>query len=311
MSNLHRFAEKAIKIAGESGERKREHAIRLAGIKARSNLANTERTQTGLTRRQGMTEAGRKTQTERTQIGLTRRQKMIEAGRETQHEREYGAPGMGRPGGFRYAELAGKRQGGAGGRDIFADRSAAYKQAGESMNELFPPDEYGVRRNPASGKPFTEKEWSDYTQSFADSALGYAAGGQPTEDVNGLQSGGFISSESGERLNIDAKGNIARSIAGNEVTPEKYAYTPTFKFDAPGASGGVTGNLPKSYSTWEEQMARTPPEGFRQGLGDTKRVVKPVANALGTAGKYYLGAARKGAKYAYGTQIKAQRRLGE
>jgi hypothetical protein len=289
MSNLHRFAEKAIKIAGESGERKREHAIRLAEIKARSNLANTERTQTGLARRQAM----------------------IEAGRETQHRREYGAPGIDRPGGFRYAELAGKRQGGAGGRDIFADRSAAYKQAGESMNELFPPDEYGVRKNPASGKPFTEKEWSDYTQSFADSALGYAAGGQPTEDVNGLQSGGFISSESGERLNIDAKGNIARSIAGNEVTPEKYAYTPTFAFNAPGTSGGVTGNLPRSYSTWEEQMARTPPEGFRQGLEDTKRVVKPAANALGTAGKYYLGAARKGAKYAYGTQIKARRRLGE
>jgi len=99
MNRLYKFAEKAIETAGEVGAEKRE-ARRLSDI--------------------------------RTEAGLTTRAKAVEAGRETRHKREYGAPGIGDPGGFRYAELASKKE--AGTRLSAANQTQARKQQLETYD---------------------------------------------------------------------------------------------------------------------------------------------------------------------------------
>lgn len=164
-----RFAEEAIEKAGKVGERKREHAIRLAEMGAKSRMAERERAETGLTRRKGMKIAG------------AEREKELEWIRGT---------------GESARAKTGLRGAGMKPRDTFADRTAAYKQAGKQMESLFPADAEGFRINPATGKPFTEKEWGGYRQTFANKALEYAGGGLPREEIDPMAGKGFISTDS-------------------------------------------------------------------------------------------------------------------
>lgn len=56
--DLHGFAEKAIEIAGQSGERKRRYGKEIEEMLAASRMAEIKRLQTGETKRRGMIEAG-------------------------------------------------------------------------------------------------------------------------------------------------------------------------------------------------------------------------------------------------------------
>lgn len=60
MPRFMRFAEEAIEKAGKAGERKREHAIRLAEMGTKARMAELEKAEAGLTRRKGMEIAGEK-----------------------------------------------------------------------------------------------------------------------------------------------------------------------------------------------------------------------------------------------------------
>jgi hypothetical protein len=57
--DFHKFAEKAIEIAGKAGERKRQFRTQTASNLARTRMAELTRSETGATKRQGMIEAGK------------------------------------------------------------------------------------------------------------------------------------------------------------------------------------------------------------------------------------------------------------
>ena len=149
---------------------------------------------------------------ERSEAGAIRRAGLVEAGKESRHKREYGKPGIGDPGGFRYAEMArSKLGGGAGGkpRDIFADRKTALKQAYSQMETLFPADEIsGHRINPATGKSFSESGYRKYAESMADSLLKYSGGGmqqarQQAGQLPESQGYGHVTTAGGRRWDVD------------------------------------------------------------------------------------------------------------
>ena len=214
MANFMDFAERAIERAGRAGERKREHAIQLSKMGSRSRMAELERSEAGATRRAGL----------------------VEAGKESRHKREYGKPGIGDPGGFRYAEMArSKLGGGAGGkpRDIFADRKTALKQAYSQMETLFPADEIsGHRINPATGKSFSESGYRKYAESMADSLLKYSGGGmqqagQQAGQLPESQGYGHATTAGGRRWDVDeslpsgqqiTRGGMARAGLQNNLS---------------------------------------------------------------------------------------------
>lgn len=98
--DFHSFAEKAIEIAGKTGERKRDYDLISKRNLARSNLAETERRQIGETKRRTLMETGATLRRNIQETGLDVRGEAIEQGLESRHLRRFG------PGGIEERKLA-------------------------------------------------------------------------------------------------------------------------------------------------------------------------------------------------------------
>lgn len=143
MANFYRFAEEAIEKAGRVGERKREHALKLAEMGEKARMAELERTQLGETRRAGLAERGV----------------------ERRHLREFGPTGVRtREVGLRYAP------GGAEERRLrlaYGPESPAARQAATAAGRLSEAirkresakrlEEYGIETE-ALFEPYVERE---------------------------------------------------------------------------------------------------------------------------------------------------------
>ena len=107
--DLHGFAEKAIEIAGQAGERKRKFKVGEASALARARMAEVERAEVGATRRVGMEEAGLGRRLGMKEVGLGER-----LGREQEFARPLQRADIGRVGaltGLREAEAEKVRYG--------------------------------------------------------------------------------------------------------------------------------------------------------------------------------------------------------
>lgn len=184
--DLHGFAEKAIEIAGQTGERKRQFKTQAASNLAQSRMAELERTQTG----------------------ATKRQTMIEAGKEKQHEREYG-----RTWGTRPEAQRGRLRSTGGGVGSFTPsqmanlRKSAY---GEADKEIVRRREMGElsfgsgknRVNMTSEQIAKERESiaAGYLQDYTGSGMQRAEEQQPVDD--GMQGRGRVVTEGGRQFDI-------------------------------------------------------------------------------------------------------------
>ena len=105
MSDLMRFADRAIDTAKEASVLRREHELKLANAGGRSRMAEIERTETGATRRRSMQEAGLLARSGLTETGISARSRATEAGLESRHLRQYGPESISsRESGLRYGE---------------------------------------------------------------------------------------------------------------------------------------------------------------------------------------------------------------
>lgn len=243
-------------------EERREFAREKAGALAKSRMAEIEREQTG----------------------LTRRQTMVEAGKETQHKREYEKPGSGDLGGFRYAELAGKKKTG-GARGGFTSsqmanlRKSAYGQAQTQYQAMEESGAFGDKKYSVDDRnKLIDMMASDLVNKYTSGGLPQA--GIPEVGVPEPQGYGHVTTEGGRRWDIRG-GEITRpEVEMPATTPamEAAAYEPIELPETP--------RLRASFGRGEYDSGITSRNVFRKGTQVAKKGLTATGRGLY---KKYLG----------------------